>query len=413
MRVTIKAALGIAALAGLAVATAYVLGFAPGSARELIAEKAAKLAGTASPAEPQPPAITVAKVEIVAMTATVLVTGTFVPREEILVAPEVESLRVVSLAVDVGDRVVKGQVLATLERTQLDAQLAQNTASLARADATIAQAKSQIAQAEAAVAEAKSSFDRAKPLKSSGYLSESVYDQREAAARTTAAQLVAARDGLKLAEATKQETEAQRREIEWRLGNTEVKAPRSGLVSRRTARIGALATGASQPMFHIIADGEIELEADIIEADLPSVTAGQPVSIDVAGIGEVQGKVRLVTPEVDRQTRLGKVKIFIGDKPGLRIGAFGRGRIVTAQVRAIAVPAAAVMYGSESASVLRINGDRVEARLITTGLRAAGLIEVKSGLAEGDLVVAKAGTFLRDGDRVRAVLPDPKISEAN
>jgi HlyD family secretion protein len=359
------------------------------------------------------PAITVAKAERRALSETVLVTGTLVPREEILVAPEVEGLRVVDLKVDVGDRVKRGDVLAVLERTQLDAQLAQNTAALTRADAAIAQAHSMIEQAEAAVTEARASFERAKPLRQSGYLSESLYDQRAAAARTTAAQLVLARDGLRLAEAAKQEAEAQRREIAWRLSNAEVKAPRSGIISRRTARIGALAAGAAEPMFRIIADGEIEFDANVIEADLANIAPGQSATIEVAGTSNVMGHVRLVSPEVDRMTRLGTAKIFIGDRTDLRIGAFARAHVVTREGSGITVPAAAILYSSDSRpSVLVVRGDRVEARDVTTGLRSGDLIEISKGLSEGELVVAKAGTFLRDGDRVRPITPDAKISEA-
>lgn len=366
------------------------------------------------PAQVLAPAITVVKVERRALSETVLVTGTLVPREEILVAPEVEGLRVLELKVDVGDRVKRGAVLAVLERTQLDAQLAQNTASLARADASIAQARSMIEQAEATLAEAHAAFERAKPLRQSGHLSESIYDQRAAAARTSAAQLESARDGLKLAEATKQEAEAQRREIEWRLANTEVAAPRSGLISRRTARIGGLAAGAAEPMFRIIADGEIELEANIIEADLARIAAGQPATIEVAGAQNVTGRVRLVAPEVDRMTRLGTAKIFIGDRSDLRIGAFARAHVVAREGSGFTVPAAAILYSADSRpSVLVVRGDRVEARSVATGLRSGDLIEITKGLTEGEMVVAKAGTFLRDGDRVRPVTSDAKISEAH
>ncbi len=359
------------------------------------------------------PAITVIKAERRALSETVLVTGTLVPREEILVAPEVEGLRVLDLKVDVGDRVKRGDVLAVLERTQLEAQLAQNTAALARADASIAQAHSMIDQVDAALTEARASFERAKPLRQSGYLSESLYDQRAAAARSTAAQVVSARDGLKLAEASKQEAEAQRREIEWRLSNTEVKAPRSGIISRRTARIGALAAGTAEPMFRIIADGEIELDANVIAEDIARLAPGQSATVDVVGAENVTGRVRLVAPEVDRTTRLGTAKIFIGDRPDLRIGAFARANVVTREGIGISVPAASILYSADSQpSVLVVRGDRVEARLVTTGLRSGDLVEITKGLSEGELVVAKAGTFLRDGDRVRPVTPDAKISEA-
>ncbi|MCB1521936.1 MAG: efflux RND transporter periplasmic adaptor subunit [Hyphomicrobiaceae bacterium] len=398
----------VAASAG---AAAYLAGWTPAGIIAAL-EQPRPAPSKKAAAETIPPAVTVAKVATEVLVETVLVTGTLVPRDEILVAPEVEGLRVIELKAEVGDRVRAGDVLATLERTQIESQLAQNTATLARTDALIAQAKSQIAQAEAAASEAQAAFQRAQPLRKSGFVSESVFDQREAAQRTTAAMLIAARDGLKVAEATKAETAAQRRELEWRLGNTQVKAPRNGIVSRRTARVGAVATAAAEPMFRIIADGEIELDAEATEAALAKIRQGQRVTLEVAGVGAVRGTVRLVSPEVDRSTRLGSVRIFIGDRTDLRIGAFARGRIVTSQGRGLVVPASAVLYSTDATSVQRVTDNHVETRIVETGLRSGGQVEIRKGLAEGDLVVAKAGTFLRNGDRVRPMVPDPKVSEA-
>lgn len=414
MKTRYKVLLAVLAAVAVAGGAAHQMGFDVTSLTSLVGHGKEQASATAArDAQAVAPAITVAKATRQALQETVLVTGTLVPREEILVAPEVEGLRVVELNVDVGDRVKRGDVLAVLERTQLEAQLAQNTAALSRADAAIAQAGSMIAQAEAAVAEAEASFERAKPLKRSGYLSESIFDQREAAARTTRAQLVSARDGLKLAQASKQEAEAQRREIEWRLSNTEVKAPRAGIISRRTARIGALASGQGEPMFRIIAAGEIELDANVIEADLARIAPGQTAKIAVAGASDVSGHVRLISPEVDRATRLGTAKIFIGDRQDLRIGAFARAEILARQSTGVTVPAAALQYGPRAnASVLLVRGDKVELREVKTGLRSGDVVEIVAGLSEGDLVVAKAGTFLRDGDRVRPVVRDTKVSEA-
>ncbi|MCB1513806.1 MAG: efflux RND transporter periplasmic adaptor subunit [Hyphomicrobiaceae bacterium] len=414
MKTRTKIALAGLVLAAAAGAGAYHQGLLTAPLARLHAPTempAPKTAATATSAIA--PAITVAKATRAALRETVLVTGSLVAREEIMVAPEVEGLRVIDLKADIGDRVKRGDVLAELEREQLEAQLAQNTAALARAEATIAQARSMIEQAEAAVAEAEAQFERAKPLRSSGYLSESVYDQRAAAARTTAAQLVSARDGLKLAEASKQEAEARGREISWRLANTQVKAPRDGIVSRRTARIGALATGVGEPMFRIIAGGEIELEASVIESDLARIAPEQPATIDVAGASDVTGHVRLISPEVDRATRLGTVKVLIGDRPDLRIGAFARAQIATREASGITVPSASLIYGPQSQpSVLLVRGDVVERREVKTGLRSGDMVEIVAGLAEGDLVVAKSGTFLREGDHVRPMTPDTKISEA-
>ncbi len=187
-------------------------------------------------------------------------------------------------------------------------------------------------EANATLTEAEAAFERAKPLKKSGYLSDSTYDQRESAAKTAEAQLVAARDGLKLAEAEKAQVEAQRRELAWRRANTQVTAPADGLISRRTARIGGMARdGGAEPMFRIIARGEVELDAEVIETELGKIAVGQKAHITVAGVGEVNGTVRLVSPEVDKTTRLGRVRMFLGDDPKLRIGSFARGTIDTAQ----------------------------------------------------------------------------------
>jgi HlyD family secretion protein len=373
---------------------------------------AEKKSAAETPLNP-PPAVSVAKVALSDFTETVAVSGSLVPRDEILVAPEVEGFRVLELKVDEGDRVSKGDVLATLVQESLDAQMAQSDASIARANAAISKARSQIVEAAARLKEAQSSLARAEPLKKSGYLADATYDQREAAAKTDEAQLRAAEDGLKFAEAEKGQVEAQRRELVWRRDNTKVTAPADGVVSRRTARVGGMASMvAGEPMFRIIARGEVELDAEVIETDLAKVTAGKTARITVAGVGEVSGKVRLVSPEVDKLTRLGRVRIFLGDNPNLRIGGFARGTIDTANDRGLAVPSSAVVFDTDGTFVQVVSDGRVNRRAIETGLVAGGLIEVKKGLAEGDIVVAKAGTFLRDGDTVRAVTPDPKISEA-
>jgi RND family efflux transporter MFP subunit len=364
---------------------------------------------------PARPTVSVAKIVPSRFVETVLVTGTLVPRLEILVAPEVEGLRVLELRVDEGDRVKKGDVMATLVHETLDAQLAQNAASIARADAAIAQARSSIAQAEATMEEARNAFNRAKPLRQSGHIADSVFDQREAAARTAEAAVVAARDGLKVAEAEKAQVEAQRRELDWRRQRTDVKAPEDGLVSRRTARIGAISTGVTgEPMFRIIARGEIELDAEVPEAQLARMKAGQPAVVTVPGLGDVSGQVRLVSPEVDRATRLGRVRIGLKSDEPLRIGGFGRGYVTTADTNGLAVPASAVLYGHDGATIQIVQDGKVVTRQVKIGARADGLVEIIEGAAEGDVVVARAGTFLRNGDMVRPSFDaTSKISEAN
>lgn len=358
------------------------------------------------------PAVTVSKVAVEDFVETAAVSGSLVPREEILVSPEVEGFRVLALNYDEGDTVRKGDVLAKLVSEQIEAQLAQNDANHARAIAAIAQAESQIVQAEAQAKEAQAQLDRAEPLKKSGYLSGATYDQRESAARTTAAQVVAARDGLKAAEADKAQVEAQHREIEWRLQKTDVTAPQDGVISRRTARIGGMASAAGEPMFRIIQRGEIELDAEVVETEMHSVHVGQKAMVDFAGTSGFEGKVRLVSPEVDKSTRLGRVKIFLGANPSLRIGAYARGRIETAKSRGLAVPSSAVTFDQGTSSVQVVADNVIRRRNVKTGLVVGDIVEVKEGLKEGDLVVTRAGTFLRDGDRIRPIQPEATLSEA-
>lgn len=358
------------------------------------------------------PMISVVKARRAEFRETVLVSGSLVAREEIMVAPEIEGLRVVELFADEGSKVTKGQVLARLVSDQLDAQRAQNDASLARASAAIAQAQSAIVQAEARAKEAAAQLDRAEPLKKSGYLSGSTYDARESAADTTKSAVISARDALKAAEADKAQIEAQRRELEWRRSNTEVKAPADGVVSRRVARIGAVASGANEPMFRIIAKSEVELDAEVVETDLVNVKEGQTVHVSTAGSDIVEGKVRLVSPEVDKTTRLGRVRVFLGPQPSLKIGAFARGTIDTRQSTGLALPATAITFAIDGPHVLVVQGDIVQRRAVKTGLASGGLVEILDGVALDDIVVARAGTFLRDGDKVRPVEPDNKVSEA-
>jgi len=349
-------------------------------------------------------AVTVARVAPADFVETVLATGSLVAREEILVGPEVEGLRITEVLADEGMRVRKGDVLARLVADTLDAQLAQNAAALARATAAIAQARSAIVQAEARLAESRNAFERARTLRAAGHMAESAYDSREQAALTAQAQLRAAQDGLKVAEAEKAQIEAQRRELDWRRGRTEVVAPADGIVSRRMARVGGYAAGAAEPMFRIVANGEVELDAEVTETRIAAVRPGQRARVEVAGVGEIEGSVRLVSPEVDKATRLGRVRIYLGADPALRVGAFGRAAIETASGRGLAVPASAILYGADGATVQLVRDNRVETRRISTGLAAGALVEVREGLAAGDFVVARSGTFLRDGDAVRPVL---------
>ncbi len=367
--------------------------------------------GDASKGTPTaPPAVSVTKANLADFIETVLVTGSIVARDEILIAPEIESFRIVGLSAEEGDTVKKGDVLARLSSATLDMQLAQSEANIARAGASIAIARSAIVQAEAAEKEAEQAFDRARPLRQSGTISEATFDQRDSASKTAKARLVSSRDSLKSAEADKAALEAAQREIVWRKERSDIRSPVDGIVSRRTARVGAVATAIGDPLFRIIAKGEVELDAEIAERDLGRVKDGQEALINITGVGEVRGTVRLISSEVERATRIGRARISLGVNPAIKLGAFGRGSVETARSRGIGVPTSAVVFAADGTTVQIVSDGKVNTRAVTTGLATQTLIEIVKGIAEGDTVVAKAGSFLRDGDSVRPIFASTKLS---
>ena len=384
-------------------------------AKDLVPEEAKAAAktdhGSASDNSRLVPSVTVAVVSSQDFVDDIMVTGSLVAREQVLVAPEVEGLRIIGLSVEEGDSISKGGLLATLEQETLRAKKAQSEADLQRSIAAIAQAESGVAEAEATLRDAEAQLARAKPLLKNKYLSESTYDQRRASAGVARARLATAKDGVAVAKAAKTQIEAQLRELDWNLSRTEVRAPVAGLVTRRNARVGDLASGSKTALFYLAKDCEIELEATVIEPKLARMSPDQPANVQVSGAGKVDGKVRLISPEIDPTTRLGKVRIFLGKDENLRIGAFGRANVLANRHRGLAVPLSAVLYDAGDAYVQKIEDGKVKSTPVELGLSADDMIEIASGLSLGDHVVAKAGSFLRDGDAVRPAKDARRVSE--
>ncbi|CAA0106270.1 Multidrug resistance protein MdtA [Starkeya nomas] len=336
---------------------------------------------------------------------TLPVTGTLVAREEIMVGPEIDGYRITDILVEEGDRVEKGQVLARLSRDTLETLLAQNTANAARAQAAIAQQKAQLQQALAQRTEAESAVERARTLIKTGATSQEVLDQRERAVKVAAAQVTANEEAVSAAEADAAQIKANRDEIEVRLARTAITAPEAGIVSARSARLGAIVLSANaEPLFRIVKDGAIDLDAEVPESALPRVTPGLPVAVTPAGFdAPVAAKVRLVGAKVDAATRLARVAVALPEDERLRPGAYGRGIIEMARHEGVALPQSAVQFSPEGTFILVVEGDLVSRRAVKTGLKGEGFVEIVEGVKEGESVVARAGGFLRDGDRVTPV----------
>ena len=185
-------------------------------------------------------------------------------------------------------------------------------------------------------------------------------------------------------------------------GDITITAPVAGLVSASTAAIGAPAT-AQQPPFRIVKNNEFDLVADAAAKDILKLAVGQPAVIRIVGGGTAQGRVRSVPSTVDQISQLGQVQIAITSKQRMLVNASGRAKITAGQSCGVSVPLTAILYGDDSTVVQVIRRDRVETHRVDVGLMSGGQVEIKSGVNENDVVVAKAGALLREGDPVRPI----------
>jgi HlyD family secretion protein len=286
-----------------------------------------------------------------------------------------------------------------LQQSQVEAQVA-------GAKATIAQGEASLVEAKSIADEAQRVADRTKKLQAQGTASQAQADNADASAVSARARVVVATQALEAAKAQLSLAEAQLANIRLQLERTEVKAPVAGEVVARNALVGGIASAAGQPMFVIIRDGALELQADVAERDILKLKPGQAVKM--AGVGAdaaLTGKVRLVEPAIDATTRLGRARISIDQPDAVRSGMFLDADVLVAERQAVAIPVTAVGSAPEGgATVMKVSAEGLVTRVpVTTGIRDSGYVEIVTGLQAGDMVVTKAGAFVRDGDRVNPV----------
>ena len=330
--------------------------------------------------------------------------GTLVAREEVQVSARIDALIIVEIDAEDGDVVKAGQVLARIDSTQLNAMLVENDDATHRADAAIAQARDTIVQSEAQVTGAQDDYERARKL-GPGIMSASTVEQRETAAKTARALLAAAKNALSVAQAERDSRAAERLELQVRIARTEVTSPVYGVVSRRTARVGQTVAFSGEPMFRIIKDGALDLEAEVPEQSLVRLAMGMPAKLRLPGVEtEVDAKVRLVNEEVDKASRTGKVRIALSDASHARPGAFASGEVDLARRDGVGAPSSALRRDGDLARVLVVRDGRVEERRVTAGIVEGDEVEIRKGVAEGETLVARAAAFLRPGDVIRPIL---------
>jgi RND family efflux transporter MFP subunit len=270
-----------------------------------------------------------------------------------------------------------------VKRGQVLAQFSSETT-----DAEVAQAKAQLAEADAAYAEAKGNADRARPLQSSGALSQQ--------------QIAQLLTGEKTAEARVQAARANMSAVQLRLRHTRVVASDDGIISARSATVGAVVPQGME-LFRLIRQSRLEWRAEVTAAELKRIEAGQSVLVTSPDGSSAQGRVRKVAPTVDPQTRSGLVYVDLPrDAQGFKAGMFASGAFALGDSSALTLPDQTLILRDGFSYAFRIDtGNRVSQVKLRTGRRVGDKVEVLEGVKPEDRFVASGAAFLADGDTVR------------
>jgi len=326
------------------------------------------------------PTVSVTEVGVSTLPTTVSIIGTIAARYDMPIGVEGDAGRVAAIYVEAGDHVKRGQVLARLNVSVLEPQVANLEAALEQA------------RAEADLAEAE--YRRAQAVGASGALSAEETQRRKSATLTAAAKVKVAA--------------AQLAEAQARLARAAVRAPADGIILTRNVEVGQTATPGGEALFRLSEGGEVELRGQVAEQDLPLLKVGQSVNVRLTGITRVyEGHVRLLGAVIDPQTRLGMVRVSLVPDPNLRPGAFARADVTVSSADRAVLPQTAVLTDDKGSYVLIVNAQhKIERRAV----RVSGIVQngvtIADGVSSKDQVVATAGAFLQEGELVNPVLKD-------
>jgi HlyD family secretion protein len=333
-------------------------------------------AADGKPAAAPKPALTVTLVQPQAGTLPLQISanGNIAAWQEASIGSEAAGLRLLEVRANVGDVVTKGQLLATFAADSVQADLAQ--------------ARANLLEAEANAQDAAGNAARARTLQSTGALSEQQIHQY-----LTTEQVAKAR-----VEAAKATVAVQQQ----RMKNTQVLAPDSGVISARSATVGAV-LGSGTELFRMVRQGRLEWRAEVTAAELGRIRAGTSVQVSTASGTPVQGKVRMVAPTVDVQTRAGLVYVDL-PASAFKAGMYAQGTFALGHSPALTVPQTAVVVRDGFSYVYRVNADNRVAQLkVQAGRQVGDRLEITSALPADARLVASGGGFLADGDLVRVV----------
>lgn len=309
--------------------------------------------------------------------------GNIAAWQEAVVGSQANGLMLKEVLVNIGDPVRKGQVLARFADESVAADLAQ--------------AKAVLAEAQAAAEDARANAERARSLQNTDALSAQQLAQFATADKTAQARLDAAQAALAAQQV--------------RMGHVEVLAPDSGIISARAATVGAV-IGAGTELFRLLRQGRLEWRAEVTSSELAQIRPGTQATLTAASGVQVKGRVRMVAPTVDPQTRAAMVYVDIPAMNGsgaVLPGMFAKGTFELGSSVGLTVPQQAVVIRDGFSTVFKLGADqRVTQLKVQTGRRHGTQVELLSGLAANDTIVVSGAGFLNDGDVVKVASPAAK-----
>ena len=362
-----------------------IVGAALYSSNLRAADDPKKNAATATAAPKAALTVTAVQPQTSALGLQVNANGNVSPWQEAIIGAEVNGLKLMDVRVNVGDVVKKGQVLASFSSDTARAELLQAQASVAEAQATLA--------------EAAANAVRALSLKDTGALSAQQIAQFTTAETTAQARVAAARANMTV--------------VQVRLKNAQLTAPDSGVISARTATVGSV-VGAGTELFRMIRQGRLEWRAEVTSTEVARIKPGTLASITAASGAQVQGKVRMVAPTVDAQTRNALVYVDMPAHPDVKAGMFAKGVFALGSSNAMTLPQQALVLRDGFTYALRIDAsNKVQQVKLQTGRRVGDAVEILQGAKPGERFVAGGAAFLADGDTVKVVAAATPERQAN
>ncbi|MHA3982354.1 efflux RND transporter periplasmic adaptor subunit [Acinetobacter venetianus] len=326
--------------------------------------------------------VTVIQPEVQNWKQTFTANGNIAAWQEVVISSELSGQRLKKVNVNVGDKVRRGQVLAEINSDTI------------RAD--LAAAKASYAEAQAVLADAITNNKRIQQLKNTGAISAQESTQYQTSQATAQARLDAAK--------------AQIESNQLRLAQTQIVAPDNGVISARTATVGSLAQ-TGQELFRLIRDQRLEWRAEVTSEDLYKLKEGMNARVFSPDPAQpaVSGKVRMIAPVIDPQTRYGLVYVDLPTTQAVRMGMFVKGEFDLGQKSALTIPQTALLLRDGFSYVFIVDQqNRVSQQKVSVGRRVGDRVEILD-LANSNVKLVSSGTgFLTDGDLVTVAKDIPE-----